>query len=90
MLSFRELFSAKEVEALRPGERFAYDNCEFFEVKEFLGGGKWAEPMKCETIELACTVAAGVKARRGRPLVYAVAHRNGEKCVCFVPTREVL
>lgn len=88
MSSFRELYSAKDIQALRPGERFAFDNCESFEVKEFLGGGKWAEPIQVTNIELAHSVAVGIKARKGRPMVYAVAHRpTGEKTVCFVPVR---
>lgn len=85
-MDHRSLFTKKQIDSLRPAEAFVFEAPEGYELKEFLGSCRWAEPRDFSSLEDAIAEYKLLKAERRRPMIYAFRHRpNGERCLCFIP-----
>lgn len=83
------ILTDKQYSFLRPAELFAYDNCNGFILKVFMGDGKYLPEQVFTDLDEA--IAAGKNALKTvpgypRPLLYAKAEtEQGLTCVCHLP-----
>ena len=86
MINLTGILTDKQIEYLRPAERFAFENVTFIKIRNFQGAGKYLETCY-NSLQTAVEAAKEIERNKtGRPMLYAGAvDTAGLECFCFLP-----